>query len=116
MKKVFALLFVCFVLSFAQSCKVFQKKEFYFEVGKVFTESNIKKIFNLETFSFENVKNIDVQKSFLTIRIVKILGAKLASKITGNGRCDFSNERVTTFIVWETKEGVTTIRYFRKAI
>lgn len=115
MKQLFTVLIICFVSLFAKSCKVFEKnKEFYFDIAKVFTENNIKKLFGFEEFSFASAKDINVKKTFETEAIVKALGQKLAYKITASGEVSFLNEKVETFIVWKTENEKTTIHYVRK--
>lgn len=118
MKRLFAFfiifLIICFVLFFGQGCKILQKKEFYFEIAKVFSEQNIQKLFKLDTFQFKTVRNIDIQRTLPTAKIVDLIGNKLASKITSNGQASFENEKVQTFVFWKTENDSTTIRYFRK--
>jgi hypothetical protein len=116
MKKILVMLCIGFVSILGQSCKILKSKEFQFEVAKVFTEQNIQRLFKLDKFRFSGTKYIDVQRSLPTAEIVDLIGKKLAEKITGNGESFFKNEKVKTFVVWETNEGKTSIRYFRQAL
>lgn len=113
---IFVSLFLLTCLPIYVGCTAIkQNKEFYFEVAKVFTETNIKKLFAFDEFSFATAKDINVKKTFETAKLVELLGQKLAYKITASGHVSFVNEKIETFIVWKTENEKTTIHYIRKA-
>jgi len=109
MKTIF---FALFLLIFA-GCKVFDTN--YVDVARSFTEANVKRLFKLDTFSFAGTKHIEVKKAFRTDALVKVLGKRLAYKITGNGQARFENKLVETWVRWETVVDSTSIHYFRQA-
>lgn len=100
MKRFFILfLLMTSILSSCAALKVFEKKEpVVFNIAKVLTEESIKKIFKLESFSFETSGSVSLETNIQTANLKDILKEKIFNKITSNCVGQVETDNIHTLI------------------
>jgi hypothetical protein len=104
-----------FSLAFAPSCKLLEKQDnLYVEVAKQFTEATIKEIFELQEFSFSNIKDINLVKVVKQEDLRKVLGEKIFNKLTSTWKVSFDNLKINTYInCFPVSDGLYELSYKR---
>ncbi len=88
------------------------KKDFLFEVGREVSITALENL--LDTKVNLDKDSITIQSNVSTEKACKILSQGICAKLTHSGYLHFSNELVTTKLLWVKKDEITTAIFFER--